>query len=72
MPRTCTVCRIRETADCPFPSAEWDLCPHHTPSASGLSHTDRVIATYEARIAAATTVEERERLYRALDAFLSR
>lgn len=39
--RACTVCHIRETADYPFPSADWNLCPHHTPSAAGLSHADR-------------------------------
>lgn len=27
--RHCTVCRIRETADYPFPSADWDLCWNH-------------------------------------------
>lgn len=70
--RACTVCHIRETADYPFPSADRDLCSHHTPSASGLSRVDRVVAAYETRIAAAATTDERERLYRALDAFLSR
>lgn len=27
--RMCTVCRIRETDDYPFPTTDWDLCWNH-------------------------------------------